>query len=110
MFDQLVEDMGDAEHKNFEKYLKATNAMDKYNWKPCENNKELQATIEKLLKQDEEFWKQHGVDKIVEKNIKAKGDDFTAQVAAMKKHWSEGDFDQAGEAYGQFWGMMMGLM
>lgn len=47
MFDQLVKDMGDAEHKNFDKYLRATFAMDKYNWKPCENNKELMASMGK---------------------------------------------------------------
>ena len=110
MFDQLVKDMGDAEHKNFDKYLRATFTMDKYNWKPCESNKELMASMGKYLKQSDEFWKQDGVDKIVEKNIKAKGDDFTAQIVALKKHWAEGNFDQAGEAYGQFWGMMMGLM
>ena len=55
-----------------------------------------------------DFWSQPNAQQIAEETIKKNEEAVGIAVLSMQASWKYGDYVNAGKAYGDFWGLLMG--
>lgn len=80
-----------------------TEAMDKINWAPCMEDKELEKFTNYYVETTSKFWSQPNVGEIVEKNIGRHGKELDAAIDTLQAAWANEEYEKAGLAYGELW-------
>ena len=78
------------------KYITILQTMDKFNWAPCQDDKELMELAYKIGVEWTEFWSQKDIEKIVDKNMKKNWSKITKIVPELQKEWAEQNYEKAG--------------
>jgi len=92
----------------FDKYFATIQTLDKFNWAPCGENKELMTLIDKDVKWWTNFWTQKDAGKQIEENAAKNAKELGEAVTNAQKSWADEDFAAAGKNYGKMWSLLMG--
>lgn len=106
VMDQYHED--ETAKFTFDKYFEAIQALDKFNWAPCGEDKDLMEFVNKDVKWWITFWTQPDAGKKVEENTRKHGKEIGEAVSMTQKSWADEDFATAGRNYGKMWSLLMG--
>lgn len=71
MIGELKDGMTKEDKMTFLKYLEAAKTMDKFNYGPCEGNKELISALTDFVEDSDMFWKQKDIEGVIAGNIEA---------------------------------------
>jgi len=108
-WDFALQNLHPYNEENWIKYFTAIGTLDMFNWAPCMNKKGLKELTEKNAKWWTDFWSQEDSKAIMEKNIKKNEEAVGIAVISLQTSWRYGDYANAGKAYGDFWGLLMGF-
>lgn len=92
----------------FDKYFAAIQTLDKFNWAPCGEDKELMTLCGKNTKWWIDFWSQPDAGKQIADNTAKHAKELGDAVLMTQKGWADEDFVTAGKGYGQMWSLLLG--
>jgi len=93
---------------NWTKYFNTIGTLDMFDWAPCMQNADLKKLTDKNAKWWADFWAQPNAKRTMEQNIEKNKEAVGLAVLSLQSSWRSGDYANAGKAYADFWGLLMG--
>lgn len=108
LWDEAIYALGPYDDFAWNKYFKAIQVLDKFNWVHCAQQPDLAQLIDSDLQWWASFWSQNDSTAIMDQRAAENQQELDSTVAAIQQAWANADAPAAGAAYGHFWGILIG--
>ena len=109
IWDKAFQALADGDERAWDRYFSKAQVIQEIDCTPCYKNPKIAE-----LKQDtsmwwNSFWAQPEANKITAENYEKNSETVNELIAQLHQQWKDGQIYEAGQSFGEFWGVLIGL-